>query len=65
MTDLAVGDEARRRLPDKELTAEAKQALRTRRHMESLAENFSDIGIPNEADFGVLEGTVLHDLTCS
>src|SRR5205823_3994412 len=39
LSDLAVGDEARRRLPDKELTAEAKQALRTRRHLETLADN--------------------------
>src|SRR5207302_9048560 len=42
MTDLAVGGEARRRLPDKELTADARQALRTRRNLESLAQNFSD-----------------------
>jgi photosystem II stability/assembly factor-like uncharacterized protein len=42
MDGLAVGDEARRRLPDKELTADAKQAIRTRRHMENLAENIDD-----------------------
>lgn len=41
---IAVGDDARRRLPDKQLAEDIKHALRTRRHLETLAENFSDPG---------------------